>query len=504
MNYKPIHMKLLSFLLFIVCTVPATAQTNTFYKEKYRPQFHFTPAIHWTNDPNGLVYHRKEYHLFYQFNPFGNRWGHMSWGHAVSKDLVHWEHLPLAIPEEKDTMIFSGTCISDTYNTSGFADQPGRIPMIAIYTAHVDNVSQTQHLAYSLDEGRTWTKYNKNPILDIGSKEFRDPQVFWYEPQKKWVMSVVLAQEKKIRFYSSHNLKEWTQLSEFGPTGDVSGIWECPDLFEVPVTGEPGKMKWVLMHSPAPYMQYFVGEFDGTSFKNENPATKIFRPDYGPDYYAAITYKNLTANTPPTSLGWANNWNYANDIPTTPWKSAMSLPRKLSLKKINNEWILLQNPVDAVQSLRETVAIRLKNETISIKKLAIHTQQCELEVTLKLSTGSTSGVRLAAGNGHEIEIGYDMAKQAVYIDRSKTSNQGFHANFEKLNRFESKLPLTNNTLQLHIFFDHSIVEVFANGGETALTAQLFPDQKDDGIELFSTKGTATLLSLSLWKLKSIW
>lgn len=492
-------------LLLIICTAPVNAQIFSFYKEKYRPQFHFTPAIHWMNDPNGLVYHRGEYHLFYQFNPFGNRWGHMSWGHAVSKDLARWQHLPLAIPEEKDTMIFSGTCISDINNTSGFANQPGTIPLVAIYTAHTEKVSQSQHLAYSLDDGRTWTKYNKNPVLDIGSKEFRDPQVFWYAPQKKWVMSVVLATDKKIHFYSSHNLKQWERMSEFGPVGDISGIWECPDLFEIPVIDEPGKTKWVLMHSPAPYMQYFIGDFEGTTFSNENPVDKIFRPDYGPDYYAAITYKNLPVNSSPVSIGWINNWNYANDIPTTPWKSAMSLPRKLAVKKINNEWILLQQPADAVNSLRQKALLQLKNETIDkTKKLAVKTQQCELEIVLQPSAVTVSGVRLAAGNGHEIEIGYNAKTQTLYIDRSKTSNQSFNENFEKLSHYETKLVLSNNLLRLDIFFDKSIIEVFANNGEAALTAQLFPDEKDNGIELFSNNGTTKLVSLNLWSMKSIW
>ncbi|MBL7738772.1 MAG: glycoside hydrolase family 32 protein [Chitinophagaceae bacterium] len=498
-------MRVFLFLYLSWFSLASFAQDLVFYKEKYRPQFHFTPAIHWMNDPNGLVYHKGEYHLFYQFNPMGNRWGHMSWGHAVSKDLVHWQHLPVAIPEEKDTMIFSGTCVSDIHNTSGFAKTPGITPLVAIYTAHIENVSQTQHLAYSLDDGRTWIKYNRNPILDIGSKEFRDPQVFWYEPQKKWVMCVVLATDKKVRFYSSANLIQWQPLSDFGPAGDVNGVWECPDLFEVPVEGEPRKTKWVLMHSPAPYMQYFVGEFDGAAFKTGKATDKIFRPDYGPDYYAAITYKNLPVRSPVTSIGWVNNWNYANDIPTSPWKSAMSLPRKLSVKKINTEWVLLQQPVEAIRSLREKQLVQLKGQTISgVKRLPVSTRQCELNITIQPSDGANCGVRLAAGNGHEIEIGYNTVTQTLYIDRSKTAHRSFHANFEKLTRYETAVPLNNKTLTLSVLFDQSIVEVFANNGEAVLTAQLFPDEKDNGIEIFSHKGSSGIVSLRVWKMKSIW
>jgi sucrose-6-phosphate hydrolase SacC (GH32 family) len=237
------------------------------YRETLRPQYHFSPPLHWINDPNGLVYYDGEYHLFYQHNPMGIRWGHMSWGHAISTDLIHWQHLPLAIPEENGVMIFSGGCVIDKNNTAGFADKPGDVLMVAIYTGHTEGKNQSQHLAYSNDKGRSWKKYEKNPVLDLGLRDFRDPQVFWYEPDKKWVMSVVLAVEKKVQFYSSYNLKEWKYMSSFGPAGDVSGNWECPDLFEVPINGEPRKTKWVLMHSPSPYMQYFIGDFDGTFFK---------------------------------------------------------------------------------------------------------------------------------------------------------------------------------------------------------------------------------------------
>ncbi|MCX6642130.1 MAG: glycoside hydrolase family 32 protein [Candidatus Bathyarchaeota archaeon] len=268
-------------LSLFLSTVFSVSLFQNLFKETYRPQYHFSPPLHWINDPNGLVYYEGEYHLFYQHNPMGIRWGHMSWGHAVSTDLIHWQHLPLAIPEENGVMIFSGGCVMDKNNSAGFAEKPGDVPMVAIYTGHTESKNQSQHIAYSNDKGRTWKKYEKNPVLDLSTKDFRDPQVFWYEPHKKWVMTVVLAVEKKIQFYSSCNLKEWNYMSSFGPAGDTSGTWECPDLFEAPINGEQGKTKWVLMHSPAPYMQYFVGDFDVTSFINEYPSHKIYRPDYG-------------------------------------------------------------------------------------------------------------------------------------------------------------------------------------------------------------------------------
>ena len=342
--------KFCGLLILFVTSMIIVAQPNL-YTEKYRPRFHFSPAKNWTNDPNGLVYFDGEYHLFYQYNPYGNKWGHMSWGHAVSADLLHWKHLPLAIPEKDSVMIFSGSAVVDKNNSSGFSNKHGQTPMVAIYTAHIsdsskpDNYRQEQHIAYSLDKGRSWTKYSGNPVLDLHKKDFRDPKVFWYDKDKKWIMAVVLPHEHIVQFYSSHNLKEWTYLSDFGPAGDATNIWECPDLLQVPVEDNPGKMKWVLLNSQQTTMQYFVGEFDGTKFINENPANKIFRPDYGPDYYAAITYNNLPASQLPVFLGWANNWSYANDIPTFPWKSAMALPRSLSLKKFDSEWTLVQRPI---------------------------------------------------------------------------------------------------------------------------------------------------------------
>ena len=242
-------MKRLLPFLFVIISLPSFAQAkkaDSLYREKYRPQFHFSPAKNWTNDPNGLVFLNGEYHLFYQYNPFGNTWGHMSWGHAVSRDLVSWKHLPVAIAEEGNTMIFSGSCVVDKNNTAGFATKPGQVAMIAIYTAHInlgnlkaDSTLQNQHIAYSLDNGRTWKKYKGNPVLDLKRKDFRDPKVFWYEKEKKWVMSVVFPLEHIVQFYSSPDLKQWTFLSDFGPAGDIDGIWECSDLLHVPVKGNP-------------------------------------------------------------------------------------------------------------------------------------------------------------------------------------------------------------------------------------------------------------------------
>ena len=489
------------FLFFIsLCSF----SQDQLYKERFRPQFHFTPALHWTNDPNGLVYYNGQYHMFYQHNPMGIRWGHMSWGHAVSSDLIHWQHLPIAIAEENGVMIFSGTCVFDSNNTSGFGKN-GKAPLVAVYTGHTEGTNQSQHIAYSLDDGVTWSKYEKNPVLDLHKKDFRDPKIFWYDQKKYWVMALMLSDIHVLQFYSSPDLKEWKHLSDFGPAGDTTGVWECPDLTQVPVDGEPGKKKWLLQMSMNASMQYFIGEFDGEKFINESTADKIFRPDYGPDYYAAIAYNQLPASNKPTAIGWLNNWYYAQDIPTSPWRSMMSIPRTLRVKKINREWILLQNPVDAIRSLRSDRLASINNSVIeNTNSFDIKSQQFEADVILQPGANSTCGIKLAVGNGHYFEIGYSTPTQTLYVDRSKTGNIDFNPEFQKRSRYETRLPLDNGLLTLKIFFDNSVVEVFANDGRAVMTMQLFPDQKDGGLEIFSTFGKSKVKSFALWNIKSCW
>ncbi|WP_405670360.1 GH32 C-terminal domain-containing protein [Streptomyces sp. NBC_01530] len=264
--------------LGLVAASPAMA--DTLYHEQYRPQFHFTPAQNWMNDPNGLIYYKGRYHLFFQYNPSGNTWGNMSWGHAVSTDLAHWKQLPLAIPQDDQEMIFSGSVVLDKNNSTGFGTRKNP-PLVAVYTsAQKATGKQEQSLAYSTDGGTTWTKYAGNPVLDIGSNNFRDPKVFWYAPTKSWLMAVALADQHKIAFYSSSNLKAWTHLSDFGPAGATGGVWECPDLFPLPVDGNPKKTKWVLAVNLNPGgiaggsgAQYFVGDFDGKKFTSDDGAT---------------------------------------------------------------------------------------------------------------------------------------------------------------------------------------------------------------------------------------
>lgn len=481
----------------LLCAGLLHAQTAT-YKEKYRPQYHFSPATNWTNDPNGLVYNNGEYHIFYQRNPFDNKWGHMTWGHAVSKDLVRWQHLPDAIKEENGIMIFSGTCVVDKNNTGGF----GNNSMVAIYTGHTDTV-QSQMLAYSTDKGRTWKKYANNPILNLHKKDFRDPKVFWYAPKQYWVMALALPTEHKVQLYKSKNLKQWALLSEFGPAGDVTGIWECPDLFQVPVAGEPTKKKWMLTNSVGSDMQYFVGEFDGTTFINENPATGVYRPDEGPDFYAGITVNNLAATPKPVMIGWANNWAYANDIPTTPWKGAMSMPREFSVIKDGDAWIIQQKPIDNIDKLK---GVLLADESVLVSDKKVYDtvgQQALIEADFTPAAGA-SGVKVNMGGQNYVEIGYDASAKKLYVDRSHVVNQGFSKNFDKLNHFETPLALKDNHLVLHIYVDHSIIEVFANNGEAAITFQVFSKEEDNQVALFSNGAPTTFNNVKIWRMKSAW
>ncbi|MBY0433463.1 MAG: glycoside hydrolase family 32 protein [Cyclobacteriaceae bacterium] len=502
-------MKWLLVLLTLVifsCTTstmnkPADNALN--YSEKYRPQIHFSPAANWTNDPNGLVYHDGEYHLFYQYNPYGDVWGHMSWGHAVSKDLLHWEHLPVALREYTDrttgdsTMIFSGTVVVDSNDSAGF----GKNAMVALFTSHVhrsnEGLAQHQSLAYSTDRGRTWQLYDKNPVLDIQRKDFRDPKVFWHAPQQKWVMALVVPDLHKVQFYSSANLLKWSLMSEFGGVGDTARIWECPDLYELPIENAPGKTRWVLSlsgsHPQGPAfvgMQYFVGNFDGTRFVPESTAARYV--DYGKDFYAGIVVNHSPRpDGKAIMIGWVNNWAYANQVPTSPWRGAMSLPRELSLKETPDGIELVQRPISDVRALRESELTQFEN---------IRAKSIDLEVELA-GLSSDKGIIIKTGPDEETLIGYNPERQELLIDRIRSGTVDFHKDFAS--KESVKLKTVNDTLQLQIFIDQSIIEIFAADGERTMCELFFPAQNDLSISPYS-ETELTSVSLKGWALKSIW
>jgi len=646
------------------------------YREPWRPQFHFTPATNWMNDPNGMVFYDGEYHLFYQFNPFGDKWGHMSWGHAVSPDMVRWEHLPVALYEENGVMIFSGSAVVDWKNTSGFG-QNGKPPLIAIYTGHYTKKPlQNQHIAYSNDRGRTWTKFAGNPVLDIGEKDFRDPKVMWHEPTKRWVMTVAWPVHRKVRFYTSPNLKDWTHLSDFGPAGSTKGIWECPDLFPVALENQRGGQKWMLIvnvGSGAPAggsgCQYFVGDFDGKQFaldpsfprpqsefvpagtpladfegedygdwratgnafgaapargkiggqqnvdgfrgrglvntfldgdKSEGtltspeleitrnhvsfligggnhaektcmnllvdgrivrtatgdaaerlawkswdvralrgkkatleivdrhtggwghvnvdhilltdaPARAATEPalwaDWGRDFYAAVSWSDVPKRDGRRLwLGWMSNWEYANDVPTSPWRSAMSIARGLSLRNTDDGWRLVQRPVKEMENLRgrrERLALKNVTGLVDLSKLnGVTTDLFELEADLQPGAGAVVTLTLRTGAMEETVLHMDVPKQELILDRTRSGKGDFHGRFS--GTYRAPVRLIDGRLKLRLFVDTSSVEVFANDGETVLTSLFLPSPNPRLLSFQVSAGTLLRANFNVWKLQSAW
>jgi fructan beta-fructosidase len=480
--------------VFLLAAVACSAVTNcgvkttnnevvqqSSYTERHRPQFHFSPKRNWMNDPNGLVYYDGEYHLFYQHNPFGNVWGNMTWGHAVSKDLVRWEELPLAIVPENNTFIFSGGVVVDSKNTSGLGtlENPA---MVALYTAwHEPSKIQRQDLAYSLDKGRTWTKYANNPVLDIGSSEFRDPKVFWYAPEQKWVMLVVLVVEHKVQFYESKNLLEWKLMSEFGPAGSTGGVWEVPELLELPLDGNTNNKKWILKLDVGNGAiaggsggQYFIGHFDGTRFIPDEPASKIRWLDYGSDFYAAIAFAGMVQKDGrEVWLGWLNNWRYATSVPTDPWRGAQSVPRSLGLKTFSDGIHLTQQPIKELEQLRNTQK-SWRNRVYfpgTMQITDVPGRKLEIIATIRPWLKGTFGLRLKGSEGEALIIGYDAKAQKLFLDRRTSGETSFHPEFAAYQ--EGPLPLENGKVTLRVLIDESSVEVFGND-RTVITSLFFP------------------------------
>jgi fructan beta-fructosidase len=487
------------------------------YDETYRPQYHFTPARDWMNDPNGSIYYKGEYHLFYQYNPFANDWGHMSWGHAVSRDLVHWEHLPVAIPEENGIMIFSGSTVVDWHNSSGFCKDANAAEsscLVAIYTGHTEKL-QTQNLAYSNDQGRTWTKYSGNPVLDLHMQDFRDPKVFWHEPSHKWVMVAALPTEHKVRFFGSTDLKHWAALSDFGPAGGTGGVWECPDLFPLPVEGEAGQTRWVLSINLNPgglaggsADQYFVGQFDGTTFVNANPPSQVLWADYGKDFYASTSFSDIPATDGRRIwLGWLLNWEYAAKVPTSPWRGVQSIPRSLGLKRFPEGIRLVQSPVKELATLRQN-PVSLGEQDIASANRALLTKKVRgdaLEIIAELDAGNSAeaGIRVRKGKDEATTIGADWLHQEVFVDRTRSGDTSLNERFPGRHAG----PLLSHGIKqvkLHIFVDRSSVEFFVNDGSAVISDAIFPSPDSQDIELYSKNGEARIVKLEVWTLRSAW
>jgi fructan beta-fructosidase len=487
-----------------------------------RPHFHFTPPQHWLNDPNGLVFLDGEWHLFFQYNPFGIDWGHMSWGHAVSRDLIHWEHLPVALPEQPGYMIFSGSAAVDWDNTGGFGDGAGPA-LVAAYTAHRDG-DESQHIAYSTDRGRTWTNYADNPVITLGLKDFRDPKIFWHAPAQRWVMVTVLAMQQQVRFFGSPNLRDWTHLSDFGPAGATDGVWECPDLFPLPFPlagrGETGE-KWILKVDNGPSIaghsgaQYFIGDFDGVTFTCDDPSERVRPLDFGMDFYAAQSW-NDAPDDRRIWLAWMSNPSYAGKTPTSPWRGMMTLPRELSLQTFEDGLHLVHQPARELQSLRrahhhiadvsvDEANARLQAQGVRGTALEIVIEFAPQEPPLPWPPvghkpsphwGEGFGMRVRVGAAEETVIGYAPIEQQLYVDRGRAGDNSFSPRFD--DRHAATVPLRDGAFRLHVFVDVCSVEVFADEGRVVLSELIFPSDASDGVAVFGVG--ARVQSLDVWVL----
>lgn len=511
-----ILISIASLILLISCNnenpeLISHAKDNDYYTEKHRPQFHFSPEANWMNDPNGMVYYDDEYHLFYQYYPDSTVWGPMHWGHAVSEDMVHWKHLPIALYPDELGYIFSGSAVVDHNNTSGFGKN-GKPPMIAIFTHHNmegeksgSDTYQYQSIAYSNDRGRTFTKFEGNPVIpNPGIKDFRDPKVIWDEVRNQWVM--VFAAYDKAKFYTSPDLKEWIYTGEFGIEND-NRLWECPDLFPMTVEGSD-EVKWILITSiqqQAPNggtgTSYFVGDYDGNTFQGDPNNQKWL--DYGTDNYALVTWSDIPKSDGRTlAMGWMSNWQYAQIVPTQKWRSTMTLPRTLRLHKVANDYEIWSLPVKELQSIDQEKssfpASFLNNGTdVNFKNGLV-----KLDLTFKYIKGNNIKLRLSNGQGDILHFGYDDDKQSYFIDRSKAGKVGFHKEFGKIHF--GLAPYDKTEIKLLAYIDHSSIELFADDGRTVMTDIFFIDQVFSNVTLSSDANQTKISSGTIQLLDDIW
>ncbi len=468
------HLALLALsLTFSACNQQEKVKFVASTDEQYRPDYHFAPAKGWMNDPNGMFYLDGEYHLFFQHYPDTTVWGPMHWGHAVSRDLVTWEELPIAIYPDSLGYIFSGSAVVDSENSSGLgtAENP---PIVAIFTYHdmageksgADDF-QSQGIAFSTDKGRSWTKFEGNPVLpNQGVRDFRDPkvsQIVSPEGKKEWLMT--LAVQDRIQFYSSPDLKAWTKTGEFGQDmGAHGGVWECPDLIKMSTPN--GLEKWVLLVSINPggpqkgsATQYFIGNYSNGTFTPDDSMIRWL--DYGPDNYAGVTWANLPDGDRRALLvGWMSNWLYAQVVPTQSWRSAMTLPRELSLIDVNGVLLLKSAPAKELESYRQG--------GIPIMQASNLPSQA-VEIAAKLDGSDAFSLILTNELGEKVSISKEMS--LVSVDRSQAGRSDFHGDFAAMH----SAPMSWKAESLRVFLDASSVELFVNEGELVMTSLLFPN-----------------------------
>lgn len=510
--------------------------TNTDY---YRPSYHFTPLYGWMNDPNGMVYKDGEYHLYFQYNPYGSKWGNMHWGHAVSKDLVHWEHLDPAIARDPVGHIFSGSSVVDKKNTAGF----GKNAIIAIYTNHSVNHGEVQCIAYSNDNGRTFTKYEGNPVLTPfdGLKDFRDPKVFWYEKGKCWYM--IVSADKETRFYKSKNLKKWDYVSAFGKgLGQQPCQYECPDFFQLPVNGDKKKMKWVMTMNINPgcwfggsATEYFVGDFDGKKFTCPD-ADEVKWLDWGKDHYATVTFSNTGDRV--LGITWMSNWQYANLTPFKQNRGANGLPRELKLYEKNGKYYISEDVAPEVYALRKDTKNVADASVAGEKMLAGVAANMEgafeIEADVTPDANGIAGIEISNNKRERTLIYFDMKQGKVVMDRTESGLTDFGKQsvphdielaWDKQRAAEGKEParIANSinykndfalatwaplslcedgkkTYHVDIFVDKSSVELFVDGGRIAMTNLVFPVAPYENLKLYTQDGKAEFKNLKVHKL----
>ncbi|KAJ5317431.1 hypothetical protein PENANT_c074G01825 [Penicillium antarcticum] len=531
----------------------ASSASGLNYTEPYRPQYHFSPNKGWMNDPTGLLYHDGTYHLFFQYNPGGIEWGNMSWGHATSEDLTHWEEQPVAFlargyPNNVTEMFFTGSAVADVNNTSGFGVD-GKIPLVAMYTSmyplsqtlpsgkEVLAEQQSQSIAYSLDNGKTWTTYDAaNPVIhnpptpyEMEYENFRDPFVFWHGETQKWIAVTALSKIYKLLIWTSTNLKDWSVLSEFGPKNAVGGVWECPNLFPLPLSSNDSDnkqiTKWVMVLGLNPGgppgtigsgTQYFIGDFDGTTFTPDSgsvyPGNETANwLDWGPDFYAAASFNGLPAGER-VNLAWMNNWQYGAAIPTDPWRSAMSIPRRLSLEMVNEKVTLLQRPHENLQSIMGHSDVSHSWNTVSEGSVDLGSLGKAFHVSLSFADHDSDSSRasefaIAVRGSFDFEqqtlVGYNFTSKEVFVDRRVSGDVAFDGTFGSI--YHTALAADcDGRVDLRIFVDWSSVEVLGGKGEVSLTSQIFPDGDSTHARLVSVEGSTGDVDIRVNGVASVW
>ena len=507
--------------------------TNTDY---YRPSYHFTPLYGWMNDPNGMVYKDGEYHLYFQYTPYGSKWGNMHWGHAVSRDLIHWEHLDPAIARDPVGHIFSGSSVVDKKNTAGF----GKDAIIAIYTNNSVNHDEVQCIAYSNDNGRTFTKYEGNPVLTPfdGLKDFRDPKVFWYEKDKCWFM--IVSADKETRFYKSKNLKKWDYVSAFGKgLGQQPCQYECPDFFQLPVNGDEKNKKWVMTMNINPgcwfggsATEYFVGDFDGKNFTCPD-ANEVKWLDWGKDHYATVTFSNTGSRV--LAITWMSNWQYANLTPFKQNRGANGLPRELKLYEKNGKYYISEDVAPEALALRKSTK-ELGSQTVEGEKAFAGATSgmegaFEIEADVTADANGIAGIELYNNKRERTLIYIDMKEGKVVMDRTESGLTDFGKQsvphdielaWDKQRAAEGKQPARiensinykndfalatwaplslcqegKKTFHLDIFADKSSIELFVDGGRIAMTNLVFPVAPYENVKLYSQGGKAEFQNMKI-------